>query len=163
MLEIAACVIAGAEVELQVRSIHGDFQVAEPAVLQLVITAEAENVVDGTIFLNLRKDAAEIVGIEESFSAGVRGKRCQGVLRSGVAVQIIQDGRAGIRGLTVQAGVLRFAARRKRLQSANVQRVNGSVGFDSSGGGGAESGLIVHAGLGDAVAEIDDAFLLRQL
>ncbi len=71
MFEIAACVIAGAIVELQILAIELHFQVAEVAVFERVGTGEAENVVGGTIFLHLGKDGAEIVGIEESFAAGV--------------------------------------------------------------------------------------------
>ena len=80
VLEVAACVIAGAEIKLQVRPLHRDFQMPEPAVFCRIVAGEAQNVIDGTVFLHLGEDAAEIVGIEESFAAGVRGERSEGVL-----------------------------------------------------------------------------------
>src|SRR5208283_4217243 len=74
MLEVAAGIIAGAEIELQVRPVYGDLQVPEPAVFSRIVAGESQNVIDGTVFLHLGKDAAEIVGVEEGFAAGVRGK-----------------------------------------------------------------------------------------
>src|SRR6202035_5578308 len=125
---------------------------AESAVLCRIAAGEAENVIDGTVFLNLGENTAEIVGVEEGFSTRVGGKRGERVLRRGIAVQIIECGCAGVSGLAVQAGVLRFATRRKGLEAADVERIDGSIGFDGSGGGGTQSGLVVHAGLGDTVA-----------
>src|SRR5271157_311938 len=51
MLEVAAGVIAGTEIELQVGPVHGDFQMAEPAVLSRIVAGESQNVIDGTVFL----------------------------------------------------------------------------------------------------------------
>src|SRR5205807_1977991 len=79
-----------------------------------------------------------------------------------VVVQIVQYGLPGIGGLPVQARRLRLAARGKCLQAAEVHRIDGHVRLDRRGGGGAQSRLIVRAGLADAVAEADEAFLLRE-
>src|SRR5258705_12223604 len=113
MDEIAASVIAGAEIEFQVGAIDGDFQGAESAVFCGIVAGEAENVIDGTVFLHLGENAAEIVGVEEGFSAGIGGKRGECVLRRGVCIQIGEGGGGGVGRLSVQAGVLRFAARGK--------------------------------------------------
>ncbi len=161
MDEIAAGVIAGAEIELQVGAIDGDLEMAEFSVFCRIVAGEAENVIDGTVFLHLGENATEIVGVKEGFSAGIGGKRGERVLRRGVAVQIVEGGGAGVGRLSVQAGVLRFAARGKGLEAADVEGIDGGVGFNCGSGGGAQRGLVVHPGLGDAIAEIDYAFLLR--
>ena len=46
-------------------------QMAESAIFCGIAAGEAENVVDGTVFLHLRENAAEIIGVEESLSASV--------------------------------------------------------------------------------------------
>ena len=138
-----------------------NFEMAEAAVFRGIGAGEAEHVVRRRVFLHLREDAAEIVGIEEGFATGVIGERRKSFLRVGVAVEIVEDGAAVVRGLPVQAGVLRFAARRKRLQAAHVERIDGDVGFDRGCSRGAQRGLIVDAGLRDSVAEVDDRFFLR--
>src|SRR5208337_4682395 len=163
VLEVAPGVIAGAEIKLQVRPLHGDLQVAEPAVFRRIVAGESQNVIDGTVFLHLGEDAAEIIGIEEGFAAGVRGKRGEGVLGSGVAVQVVENRGAGVGGMPVQAGVLRFATRRKGLQAADVQGIDGGVGLHGGGRGGAQGRLVIHAGLRDAIAEINDALFLWEL
>src|ERR1700693_3102080 len=61
----------------------------------------------------------------------------------------------------MQAGGLRLVARGKRLEAANINGIDGDIGFDGGGGGGAECGLIIHAGLAYTVAEINQTFLLR--
>ncbi len=55
---------------------------------------------------------------------------------------------------------MRFAAGRESLETTDIDGINGDVGLDSGGSGGAQRGLIVHAGLADTVAEIDDGFFL---
>ena len=90
-------------------------------------------------------------------SASVESVSCEFAL----PLRSLKIGVAVVRGLPVQAGVLRFAARRKRLQAAHVERINRDVGFHRGGGRGAQCGLIVDAGLRDSVAEIDDRFFLR--
>src|SRR4029077_16672047 len=75
MLEVASGVIAGTVVELQVLPIELHFQMPEPAILQRVCAGESENVVGGAVLLHLRKDAAEIIGVEEGLAAGVRSQR----------------------------------------------------------------------------------------
>ena len=59
--EIAADVIAGAEIELEVGTVDGDFQMAESAIFCGIAAGEAQNIVDGTVFLHLGENAAEIV------------------------------------------------------------------------------------------------------
>src|SRR5690242_9778851 len=112
------------------------------AVFEGIVADEAQEVVGRSVFLDLGEDVAEVVGIEEGFAASVGGKRGERFLRRSVAVQIVEHGRAGISGLAVEAGRLRFAARRKGLQATNVHRINGDVGFYSGRGGGAQGRLV---------------------
>ncbi len=125
------------------------------------VAGETEDVIGGRVFLHLREDAAEVIGVEEGFAAGIVGERRKRFLRIRVAVEIVEDRVAVIRGLAVQAGVLRFPARRKRLQAANVEWINRDVCFHRGRRCGAQRGLIVDTGLRDPVAEIDDRFFLR--
>src|SRR5437879_13587471 len=104
---------------------------AEAAIFCGIAAGETEYVIDGAVFLHLRKDAAEIVGVEEGFSAGVGRERGKRVLGGGVAVEIVQRGCARVGGLAVQTGVLSFAARRKSLEAADIQRIDGGVGLRS--------------------------------
>ena len=162
MLEIAIRVISGPVVKLQIRAVHLNFQMAVSPVLCRVVADETQNVVRRSVLLDLRKDSAEVVRIKKGLAASVGGKRRERFLGGGVVVQIVQYGLPGIGGLPVQARRLRLAARGKCLQAAEVHRIDGHVRLDRRGGGGAQSRLIVRAGLADAVAEADEAFLLRE-
>jgi len=61
------------------------------------VLVKPENVIGGTIFLYLREDAGEVIRIEEGFAAGIGSQGGQGILRSGIAAQIIEHGLSGIR------------------------------------------------------------------
>jgi len=89
MLEIAIGVISRSKIEFEIWPIDDHFQMPVAAVLQRIVAGETENVIDRTVFLHLRKDAAEIVRIEERFSAGVSGNCSERVLRRRVAVEIV--------------------------------------------------------------------------
>src|SRR5256884_6534196 len=145
-----------------IRAVHLNFQMAVSPVLCRVVADETQNVVRRSVLLDLRKDSAEVVRIKKGLAASVGGKRRERFLGGGVVVQIVQYGLPGIGGLPVQARRLRLAARGKCLQAAEVHRIDGHVRLDRRGGGGAQSRLIVRAGLADAVAEADEAFLLRE-
>src|ERR1700747_786190 len=110
MLKITPSVVASAIFEFYVGSIQNNFDVAESPVLRVIRTRIAQNVVRRSVFLYLRKYSTEIVRIEKRFAAGVRGERRKRFLRGSVTVQVIQHGRAGIRRLPMQAGVLCFAS-----------------------------------------------------
>ena len=56
-------------------AIERDLEMAEAAVFRGIRAGETEHVVSGRIFLHLREDAAEIVGVEKGFAAGVVGER----------------------------------------------------------------------------------------
>ena len=129
--------------------------------LRGVRASKSENVIRRSVFLHLRKNAAEIVGVEKRLAASVVGERRERFLRIRVAVEIVEDSVSVVRGLSMQAGVLRFASARKRLQPAHIERINGHVGFHRSGRRRAQRGLIVHARLRNSVAEINDRFFLR--
>ncbi len=163
MFKIAARVVARAVFKLDVRTIQSHLDVAEPAVFRMIRTGIAQNVVRRSIFLHLRKNAAEIVRIEERLPAGVRRQRRKRFLRRGIAVQIIQHGCATIRRLSMQAGILRFASSGKRLQPAHVERIDRDVGLYRSRRRCTQRGLIVHARLRNSIAEINQALFLRQL
>src|SRR5260370_4269206 len=72
VLEVAAGVIAGAIVELEVRAIQLHFQPPDLSIFSAVSAAQTQNVIGGAVFLHLRKDGAEIVGVEEGLAAAVR-------------------------------------------------------------------------------------------
>ena len=163
MLEIAVRVVSRAVIELYLGAVHLNLQMAVAPVFQGIVAREAQDVVRGGVFLNLRKHAAEIVGIEKGLAARIGGKRCQRLLRTQIVIQIVQHGLAGIRRLPVQAGCLGFAAWRKGLEPAPVHRIDGDVGLHGGGGRPAKCRLIVHAGLADSIAEINEALLLREL
>src|SRR5262244_654819 len=149
MLKIAARVVASAIFEFQVGTVHDNFDVAESPVFEVIRTGIAKDVVSRRVLLYLREHATEIVGIKEGLPAGVSRQRGKSFLRGRVAVQIIQDGGAGVSGLSVEAGVLRFASAGKRLQATDVKRIDGNVGFHRRRSRGSQGGLIIHAGLTD--------------
>src|SRR5579872_5870321 len=111
MLEITACVVARAIFEfyvLYVGATERDLEMTEAAILHGIRAGETKNIVGGRIFLHLCEDAAEIVGVEKGFAAGVVGERRKRFLGIRVAVEVVEDGVAVVGGLAVQAGVLRF-------------------------------------------------------
>ena len=90
MLEVAVGVIPGAVFELEVGTVRHDLQMAVSTVFEGIVADEAQDVIRRSVLLHLGKDAAEIVRIEEGFSAGVGRKRREGFLRRGVVVQVVQ-------------------------------------------------------------------------
>src|SRR5271168_3846545 len=111
MHEIAARVITGAVFKFYIWAIDLHAQAAEFPILRGSAAGETEDVIRRAIFLHLRKNAGEIVGIKERFATSIGSERCQGVLRRGVRAEIVDDRCSGIRGNAVQACGLSFTAR----------------------------------------------------
>src|SRR5215469_8511183 len=127
---------------------------AEASVFERIVAGEAQYVIRGRVFLHLGEHAAEIVRIEERFASGIGCERRKRLLGRGIAVEIVENRAAIVRGLAVQTGILRLTARRERFQPANVKRINRDVGLYRCSGCSAQSGLIVDTRLTDSVAEV---------
>ena len=91
MLEVAARVISRPELQLYILAIDLDLETPEVPILQGIGARETQNVIRGSVFLHLRKYAAEVIVVEKGFSAGVIRERGESVLRVRVAIEIVEN------------------------------------------------------------------------
>src|SRR6266700_6069814 len=163
MLEVLGSVVSLAELDVQVRTVDLDLDMTILAVTHGVVAGIAQDVIDRSVALHAIKHLAEIVGVEEGLAAGVAGKSSQGLLAGEVRVKLVLYGSSTVYGGAAQACRSGGTTGRRSFQTAGIHGVNCDVGFDGRVHRGAQSGLVLHAGLRHAAAEVNDRLLLVEL
>src|SRR5436305_9604752 len=111
MRVVLGSVISVSVLKFQIGTIHCHLHPPKLAVHQPTCAAIAEHIVGRGIALYCSEYTAQVIGIEESFSAGITRQGCEGLLTVGIAIELIENRLAGIGRTSAKTGLLCLPSR----------------------------------------------------